>query len=97
MWTTDAGKMKAFSHQIKGLDEAKWRSQAKAVMQKACYLKFSQNEELKKKLLSSLGALVEANRRDKFFSCGLSLSNPNILEKNKWERENVLGEVLTSL
>ena len=95
--TTDAGKMKAFSHQIKGLDEAKWRSWAKSVMQKACYLKFSQNEELKKKLLSSRDALVEANRWDKFFSCGLSLTNPNMLEKNKWEGENVLGKELTSL
>ena len=60
MKTTGAEKMKAFSQQIKGLDEAKWRSQAKSVMQKVYYLKFSQNEALRKKLLSSRSALVEA-------------------------------------
>ena len=97
MRTSDPGRMKAFSHHIKGLDEIKWRSQAKNVMEKACHLKFSQNEVLKQKLLSSRGALVEANGRDKYFSCGLSLANPSILETSKWEGENILGQVLTSL
>ena len=48
-------------------------------MEKTCWLKFSQNEHLKNQRLASQGLFVEANRCDMFFSCGLSLSNPNIL------------------
>ena len=67
---------------------------AKSVVEKACYLKFSQNKHLREKLVASQGLLVEANKKDKFFSCGLSLADPNILDKNKWEGQNILRETL---
>ena len=97
MKSTDPGQMKRMSHNIKGLDELKWKPNARTTMEKACWLKFSQNENLKELLVGSQGLLVEANRNDKLFSCGLSLANPNVLDKNKWEGENVLGQILTSL
>ena len=97
MKVTDPGQMKRLSHNIRGVDEHKWRPQARKAMEKACWLKFSQNDHLKNQLLASQGSLVEASRWDMFFSCGLSLSNPNILDRNKWEGENVLGQILTSL
>ena len=91
------GTMKCFSHGIKGLDEEKWRPNARTVMEKACNLKFKQNEILRQKLVDSKGLLVEANKKDRFFSCGLSLADPNILDRNNWEGENILGNILTSL
>ena len=89
--------MKALSHQIKKVDEAKWRPLAKKTMEGACFLKFSQNQILKDKLLASRGTLVEYNRRDSFFSCGLALSDPNIRDSSNWPGENILGQVLTTL
>ena len=97
MKTTNPSEMKRLSYNIRGMDGSKWRTQARKTMEKACWLKFSQNENLKKQLMTNQGLLVEANGRDNFFSCGLSLSNPNILDSNKWEGENVLGQILTSL
>ena len=92
--TTDPREMKSLTNRIKGLDEAKWKPHAKLTMEKACHLKFDQNPYLKKKLLNSRGALVEANRNDNFFSCGLALSDPNILDKTKWLGDNHLGQIL---
>ena len=66
-------------------------------LMRACSLKFNQNDDLKNKLLQSQGTLVEANQRDNFFSCGLSLADPNILDKSRWLGENILGTILTDL
>ena len=95
--THDPRKMKSLSCHIKNIDESKWRGQAKTTMEKACALKFSQNPNLKQKLLSTQGELVEANKHDKFFSCGLALADPNVLEKSLWLGENILGEILEKL
>ena len=97
MRSTQPGRMKALSHQIKGLDDQKWKKMAKATMTHACFLKFNQNDDLKTKLLQSQGMLVEANEKDKFFSCGLSLADPNILDSSRWIGTNELGSILTDL
>ena len=89
---------KALSYNIVGFDEDDWLStMAQTTMDRACYLKFSQNEDLKKKLLQITGDIVEANPKDTFFSCGLHLNNPDVSESSKWRGQNVLGEVLCSV
>ena len=97
MQSTQPSRMKALSHHIKGLDSQKWQKMAKTTMMRACSLKFNQNDDLKNKLLQSQGTLVEANQRDNLFSCGLSLADPNILDKSRWLGENILGTILTDL
>ena len=74
-----------------------WSGHASAVMENACYLKFWQNPELKEKLIGTKGNIVEANRKDDYFSCGLSLADPNIKDVNKWKGLNILGNILTTL
>ena len=54
-------------------------------------------EQLRKKLLETKGELVEANGRDYYFSCGIWLSDPAILDKSLWLGENVLRQILTQL
>ena len=97
MRADDPVKMKAIAYRIKGQDERKWKDSARSVMEKACFLKFTKNPELKNQLTSTRGALVEANQRDNLFSCGLSLSNPQILERSRWTGQNILGDILTNL
>ena len=43
------------------------------------------------------GSLVEANRKDVYFSCGLSLADPNIIDTNKCKGKSVLGKIITML
>ena len=90
-------RMKAMSYNIKGRDENIWNKHARGIMEKAVTLKFRQNPHLQQKLLASRGRLVEANKHDKQFSCGLSLSDPNIMDESKWQGENWLGDILTEL
>ena len=97
MKSEHAQRMKSISHRIKGVDESKWMKSARGVMRKACQMKFTQNADLREKLLKTKGDLVEANGRDCYFSCGLSLSDPNILDKSTWCGENILGQILTQL
>ena len=91
---TTPEKMKALAKNIKGLDEKLWKPHAKKTMEKAVFLKFSQNPKLKKQLLDSRGLLVEACKHDNVFSCGLSLADPSIKEQSKWTGTNWLGEIL---
>ena len=97
MKADDPGKMKAIARKIKGLDESKWQDSARSVMEKACFLKFTKNLKTKSLLTSTKGILVEANEKDSYFSCGLSLSDPHIMERSRWAGKNILGDILTEL
>ena len=90
-------KMKTLARSIKGFDENLWKPHARQTMEKAVFLKFSQNPLLQKKLVQSRGTIVEANKYDNFFSCGLSLSDSSIMEQSKWRGENCLGIILMQL
>jgi len=77
-------------------DGSRWR-QAKApeVMLKGLQAKFSQNTYVKNFLCYTQDkTIIEANPRDKFWSCGLSLKNPRIASKDQWTGQNVLGNLL---
>ena len=85
---------KAFSYQIKDFDAELWKSVASQNMFKACTQKFQQNHELGQKLKETTGVLVEANPKDTYFSCGLSLQDPNLDNHAMWKGQNVLGDIL---
>ena len=85
---------KALSYQIKDFDLELWKSVASQNMLKACTKKFQQNDELGQKLKETTGILVEANPKDTFFSCGLSLQDPNLDNNARWKGKNILGDIL---
>ena len=59
---------------------------------------FSQNPEIKKHLLSTKGTtLVEASPRDRIWGIGLSATNPDAQNKEKWRGKNLLGYILTDV
>ena len=93
----DARSAKKLSREIKGYDKEKHRDVAINIMKSAISLKFEQNRELQQKLLDTNGNIVECNPYDKFWSCGLSLHDPNIMESTCWLGKNILGEILESV
>ena len=85
---------KALSYRIKDYDPELWQPAARRTMHKACLMKFQQNPILGLKLKQTAGIIVEANPKDQFFSCGLSLHNPNLQNQEHWIGQNLLGEIL---
>ena len=57
--------------------------------------KFSQNEDLKQKLLETGDAwLVECAHSDTIWACGIRLNEDERFDANKWRGQNILGFAL---
>lgn len=57
--------------------------------------KFSQNEELKKRLLyTGNDMLAECAVKDRIWGIGLSMTDPDRHDMSKWKGQNLLGYVL---
>jgi len=97
-------KQKNYGRKVDGFDDKKWYGEfaddnpAKKHMFDGNYLKYTQNDKLKKMLLDTLGTeLVEASPYDKIWGIGKRASDWGSDEKRFWRGKNWLGEVLTSV
>lgn len=76
-------------------DEKVWECVRFGYMVYVNYLKFTQNENLKKVLLDTDDRiLVEASPYDKVWGVGLSEDNDLILDEANWQGQNLLGQAL---
>lgn len=88
-------KCKKLGRKIKGFDNELWDSLRVAAMEKACYAKFSQNCELRNKLLFTENkTLVEASPYDKIWGIGLHWKDDRVLDREEWKGRNLLGKAL---
>ena len=80
-------------------DDEQWKNvMAKQVMEAAVKAIFEQNPALKDILLSTGNKmLVECNQYDKVWGIGLKLNNDDALDRNKWQGENALGQILIQI
>lgn len=86
---------KELGRRVKNFDLDVWNKNAKTIVYKGNYAKFSQNAHLKKLLLSTKDKiLVEASPYDTIWGVGMSEDNPDIYDPKKWKGTNWLGEVL---
>jgi hypothetical protein len=86
---------KALGRLVKGYNDEDWNKVRYDVMYQANLLKYTQNEDLKKKLLETGDKiLVEVNPRDNIWGIGMDENNPDILDESKWNGQNLLGKVL---
>ena len=93
--TDDASQIKALGRQVKNYDEHIWNGIRQIVVYKGLLAKFSQNEDLKDRLKSTGEAiLAECAVKDLIWGVGLSMKDPNRLDKTKWEGQNLLGYTL---
>ena len=89
---------KHLAREIKNFKDYIWQAAAPRVMEQVVYLKFSQNNVLRNRLLSTGdAALVEATEFDSFWGSGLNImDNDNAVEANR-KGANVLGRILMSV
>jgi ribA/ribD-fused uncharacterized protein len=80
---------------VNGYSSVLWQQVATDIMKQALRLKFSQNQDLKQKLLATGKKHIgEASPHDNIYGCGLSMNDPNIGDFTKWKGQNKLGKQL---
>ena len=84
---------------VKGYNQEIWNREKQYIVYNANYLKFSQNPELLKKLLSFDENLqfVEASPIDKIWGIGMVENDFGIENKDNWKGENLLGIAITEV
>lgn len=90
--TKDVRKIKELGRLVKNYNDHIWNGVRQIIIYKGLLAKYSQNEELKEKLLNTEDAiLVECAVNDRIWAVGLSMKDPNRFDINKWNGQNLLG------
>ncbi len=88
-------KIKSLGRQIKNFDEEKWNKVKFDIVYKGNLMKFSQNDDLLKRLLNTKNKiLVEASPYDKIWGIGLTASDAIKTDPDDWPGANLLGKAL---
>ena len=93
--TDDVAAIKALGRQVSGYDYNVWNGIRQIAIYEGLLEKFSQNEELRRQLLATGDAiLAECAVRDRIWGIGLSMTDPERLDRSKWKGQNLLGYAL---
>lgn len=96
--TNNVRKQKQLGRQVSNFDEEIWNNSKMKIVYIANNMKFSQNEELKKRLLETKGRyIVEASPVDAIWGIGIAPDDPRRFNRAKWRGQNLLGKILTQL
>lgn len=91
----DPGQIKALGRSVSGYDDDLWNGMRQLVVYEGAMAKFSQDAELKKRLINTGTALLaECAVRDRIWGIGLSMTHPDRLDPQKWQGQNLLGYTL---
>lgn len=95
--TTMPQEAKKLGQQVRGYKDDIWSAIRQQVMYDANWCKYTQNQDLKDKLLNpdwDGKHLVEASPYDRIWAVGLEETDPRILDPTQWRGQNLLGKVL---
>ena len=93
--TDDVSKVKALGRAVHNYNDTIWNGVRQIIVYKGLLAKFSQNEDLKEKLLSTGNhILAEAARTDSVWGIGISIKDNARFDMNKWRGKNLLGFAL---
>lgn len=93
--TDDTEKQQAIGRKASGYIGSVWAGMRQMVAYRGLMAKFSQNEDLKQKLLDTGDAwLVECAGSDKVWACGIRLYDDKRFDASNWTGDNILGFTL---
>lgn len=92
--TIDPNEIKRLGRQVKGYKDSYWAAVRYEVVKEGILAKFSQNEDLKKKFLSTSGQFAECAKNDHVWGIGLDLNDPKRIDQLQWDGQNLLGFAL---
>ena len=88
-------EIKALGRKVSNFRTKVWNEHKLDIVYKGNLAKFSQNEDLKEILLATGDKIiVEASPYDSIWGIGMSASNPNATDPEKWKGQNLLGKTL---
>ena len=88
-------EQKKLGREVKGFKQKLWKCNREKIVIQGNLLKFSQNPDLKAKLVSTgEKVLVEASPSDSIWGIGLRPNDPNVQDPILWKGENLLGKCL---
>lgn len=95
MKETDPQTIKNLGRAIRGFDSEKWNQCKNKIIYDGNYAKFSQNDELKDRLIATGDAiLAEASQYDLIYGIGYFAHEPEARQPEKWKGESLLGKTL---
>lgn len=93
--TEDTATQQAIGRKAAGYIGSIWAGMRQMVVLRGLMAKFSQNEDLKQKLLDTGDAyLVECAGSDKIWACGIRLNDDKRFNAENWTGDNILGFAL---
>lgn len=93
--TEDTAAQQAIGRKAAGYIGSVWAGMRQMVVLRGLMAKFSQNEDLKQKLLDTGDAyLVECAGSDKIWACGIRLNDDKRFNAENWTGDNILGFAL---
>lgn len=93
--TDDVARIKNLGRCVSGYDENHWNGVRQLVVYEGLLAKFSQNDKLKEWLKATENAvLAECAVQDRIWGIGLSMNDPDRLDRAKWKGQNLLGYAL---
>lgn len=93
--TEDVAEIKALGRLVSGYDENLWNGVRQIVVYEGLLAKFSQNSDLREQLKDTGQAfLAECAVKDRIWGVGLSMHDPNRLDRAKWRGQNLLAYAL---
>ena len=93
-YTTDPREIKRLGSSVSVTNGNEWNNLKKTLMLVLVRAKYTQNEDLKQILLATGNRKIGETGRDSFFSIGLPLTHPDVLNCEKWKSNNQLGQIL---
>ncbi|EFC35859.1 hypothetical protein NAEGRDRAFT_54708 [Naegleria gruberi] len=96
--TSDPKQCKEFGRKVKNFDTNQWEANRDRIVYEGNYAKFTQNEEMRRDLLSRLDVeYVEASPYDKIWGIGLEEKDQRAHDRSQWKGLNLLGRIITQI
>ena len=91
----DVSQIKKLGRKVSNYDENSWNGVRQIAVYRGLLEKFGQNDELKKLLLETGDSvLAECAVKDRIWGIGLSMTNPDRMDRACWKGQNLLGYAL---
>lgn len=98
MQTCNQQEMQDLGRAVKNFDPVIWDGYKQLIVYTGLLAKFEQNQDLLGQLLlTNTATPVECSRSDKIWGIGMSINDPNVVNRQMWKGKNLLGFSLAAV